>query len=148
MTKSEMIDLMIRLSWENCSQVADLQFFEGEGPFLFAVDEKSGAPNFFCFSFADADEFLSCPEALPNALQSPQFPFVLAEALALDHLEGSGKLYQLSYYKIVPDDPACREAVKKMWQSDVQTASLIALLSSDGILLPANVLCQDPSQLS
>ncbi len=148
MTKSEMIDLMIRLSRENCSQVADLQFYEEEGPFLFAVDEKTGAPNFFCFSFADADEFLSCPEDLPNALQSTQFPFVLAEALALDHLEGSGKLYQLSYYKIVPDNAACRETVKKLWQSDVQTASLIALLNRDGVLLPANILCQDQSQLS
>ena len=68
MTKTEMIDLMICLSRENCSQVADLQFYEGEGPFLFAVDEKAGAPNFFCFSFADADEFLACPEALPTAL--------------------------------------------------------------------------------
>ena len=112
MTKSEIINLMIRLSRENCSQVADIQFYEEEGPFLFAVDEKAGSPNFFCFSFADAYEFLSCPEALPNALQNPQFPFVLAEALALDHLEGSGKLYQLSYYKIVPNDADCRDAVK------------------------------------
>lgn len=148
MTKSEMIDLMIFLSKANCSQVADLQYYDGEGPFLFAFDEKDGQPKFFCFSFADADEFLDQPEALPTALQSPEFPFALAAALDLDHLEGSGQYYQLTYNKVVPDEPACRTALKMLWQSDAQTASLISLLSTDGVLMPAEIYCGDQRLLS
>lgn len=141
MTKSEMIDLMIYLSKANCSQVADLQYYKGEGPFLFAYDENDGQPKFFCFSFADADEFLDQPEDLPTALQSPEFPFTLAAALDLNHLEGSGQYYQLTYNKIVPDEPACRTSLKMLWQSNAQTASLISLLGTDGVLVPAATCC-------
>ena len=58
MTKTELIERMTRLSQSHCTQVAELQFYGGEGPFLFAMDEEDGKPKFFCFSFADADEFL------------------------------------------------------------------------------------------
>jgi hypothetical protein len=147
MTKTEMIDLMTLVTKGSCSQVADLQYYEGEGPFLFAVDEKFGEPKFFCFSFADADEFLRHPAALPLALESDNFPFALSEALDLDHLEGSGEFYQLTYYKIIPDDLACRNAVKRLWQSDRKTTSLIALLGLDGAFLPAGILCKDDALL-
>lgn len=148
MTKSEMIDLMISSSKENCSQVADLQYYKGEGPFLFVFDEKDGQPKFFFFSFADADEFLDQPEDLPTALQIPEFPFTLAEALNLDHLEGSKQFYQLTYYKIVPDEPLCRAALKELWQSDPQIASLISLLGADGVLIPAAIYCGEQGLLS
>ena len=104
-TKTELIDRMIRLSQIHCSQVAEPQFYAGEGPFLFAMNDADGPPKFLCFSFATADEFLAQPDALPAALQDPDFPFVLAEALDLDHLTGSGELYQLTYNKGIPDAP-------------------------------------------
>ena len=56
-TKTELIDRMTRLSQSHCTQVAELQFYGGEGPFLFAMDESDGPPKFFCFAFADTVEF-------------------------------------------------------------------------------------------
>lgn len=148
MTKTELIDRMIRLSRIHCSQVAELQFYGGEGPFLFAMDEEDGKPKFFCFSFADADEFLSQPAALPAALQDPDFPFALAEALDLDHLTGPGELYQLTFNKIIPDVPACRAALHSLRQTDANAFRLIALLSDTDGLLPAAFACHDQTLLS
>lgn len=148
MTKTELINRMIRLTRIHCSQVAELQFYGEEGPFLFAMDEEDGKPKFFCFSFADADEFLSQPAALPAALQDPDFPFVLADALDLDHLFGSGELYQLTFNKVIPDVPACRAALPALHQADANAFRVVALLSDTDGLLPATFACRDQTLLS
>ena len=148
MTKNEMVDRMIRLSLINRCQVADPQFYGGEGPFLFAMDKVEGQPRFFCFSFADTDEFLSQPDALPAALQDPDFPFVLADALDIEHLTGSGELYQLTFSKIVPDVPACRAALYSLRYSDADAVRLISLLSDTDRLLPGPYVCREQTLLS
>ena len=147
-TKTELIERMTRLSQSHCTQVAELQFYGGEGPFLFAMDESDGPPKFFCFAFADADEFLSQPAALPAALQDPDFPFALAEALDLDHLTGSGELYQLLFTKIVPDLPACRAVLHSLRQTDANAFRLVSLLSDTDGLLPAAFACREQTLLS
>jgi hypothetical protein len=48
MTKTELIERMTRLSQRHFTQVAEPQFYGGEGPFLFAMDESDGPPKFFC----------------------------------------------------------------------------------------------------
>ena len=148
MTKTELIDRMLRLSQIGCSQVAEPQYYEGEGPFLFAMMESGGRPTFVCFSFADVDEFLAQPAALPAALQDPDFPFVLAEALDLDHLTGSGELYQLTYNKVIPDVPACRAALPALRQTDADAFGLVSLLSATEGLLPAEFVCRQQTLLS
>ena len=148
MTKTEMIDRMIRLSQIHCSQVAEPQFYAGEGPFLFAMDDADGPPKFLCFSFADADEFLAQPDALPAALQDPDFPFVLAEALDLNHLTGSGELYQLIFNKVIPDVPACRAALHALRQTDADAFGMVSLLSDTDRLLPGPYVCREQTLLS
>ena len=147
-TKDEIIDRMLRLSQIGCSQVAEPQYYEGEGPFLFAMMESGGRPTFVCFSFADVDEFLAQPAALPAALQDPNFPFKLAEALDLDHLTGSGELYQLVYNKVVPDVPACRGALHTLRQTDADAFRLVSLLNEAEGLLPAEFVCRQETLLS
>ena len=148
MTKTELIERMTRLSLVHCTQVAAPQFYGGEGPFLFAMDETGGPPKFFCFAFADTDEFLAQPEFLPVALQDPDFPFVLADALDIEHLTGSGELYQLTFSKIVPDVPACRAALYSLRYSDADAVRLISLLSDTDRLLPGPYVCREQTLLS
>ena len=147
-TKTELIDRMIRLSQIHCSQVAEPQFYAGEGPFLFAMNDADGPPKFLCFSFATADEFLAQPDALPAALQDPDFPFALAEALDLDHLTGSGELYQLTYNKVIPDVPACRVALHALRQTDADAFGMVSLLNATEGLLPAEFVCRQQTLLS
>ena len=148
MTKTELIDRMIRLSQIHCSQVAEPQYYAGEGPFLLAMNDADGTPKFLCFSFADTDEFLRQPAALPAALQDPDFPFKLAEALDLDHLTGSGELYQLVYNKVIPDVPACRVALHALRQTDADAFRLVSLLNEAEGLLPAEFVCRQETLLS
>lgn len=137
MTKDQMMEKILFTSRLHCSQTSEPQYYEGEGPFIMAMDEHDGTPKFFCFSFTAADEFVAQPDDLPRALQSEEFLFVLADQLDIGHLDNSGQVYQFTYMKIVPDLPACRSAVKKLWETDLHTASLIALMRPDGSLLPA-----------
>ena len=148
MTKTELIDRMLRLSQIGCSQVAEPQYYEGEGPFLFAMIDSDGPPKFLCFSFATADEFLAQPAALPAALQDPDFPFALADALDLDHLTGSGELYKMYYNKVVPDVPACRVALQTLRKTNTDAFKIVSLWNDAEGLLPAEFVCRQQTLLS
>ena len=143
-----MMERILFTSRAHCSQTSDPQYFDGEGPFIIAMDEHDGTPKFFCFSFADTNEFIAQPDDLPRALQSEEFPFELADHLDIGHLDNSGQIYQFTFMKIVPDVPACRGAVKELLKTDSQTASLISLMRPDGSLLPAQSLYGEQTMLS
>ena len=148
MTKDQMMERIIFVSKTHCSQTSEPHFFEGEGPFIIAMDEHDGTPKFFCFSFTEADEFVAQPDDLPRALQSDTFPFEIADHLDIGHLDNSGQIYPFTFMKIVPDLPACRAAVKVLFKTNAQAASLISLMRPDGSLLPALHLNGDQTMLS
>ena len=148
LTLSELTELTLSACRANCKQVAKLQYYGSEGPFAVAMNEINGEPNFFCFSFADTDEFLAHPGALPLALESEDFPFAMLGCLELAHLENTYKYYPFTYNKIVPDEPACRLAVQQLWHTNAKAASLISLMGADSQLLSSNAVRQNPSLLS
>lgn len=148
MTQSELVDLMLYMCQENCSQVVGPEYYENEGPFIFAIDESNVEPKFLCFTFAGSDEFLSNPSAMPFALESDDFLIAFTDRLNLTHLWNSGKPYLLTYHKIVPDEPACRIAVQKLWVANPGVASSISLLSAELDLQSARTLCENQPLLS
>jgi hypothetical protein len=148
MTKSELTKLMVHICKDHCTQVAEPQYYAGEGPFIIALDDNEGESKLFCFSIADTPEFLAHPEALPLAFYSEDFLFVLADHLELEHLENTGNYYKMTYTKIVPDEAACRVAVQKLWYADAKTASYISLLGPDCDLKPAKEICNNKPLLS
>ena len=148
MTLSELTELMLSACRANCIQVVKLQYYGNEGPFVVAMNEVNSEPTFFCFSFAETDEFLAHPEALPLALESEDFPFAMLGCFDLAHLENTYKYYPFTYNKIVPNEPACRLAVQKLWHTNAKAAALISLLGTDSTLLSSNAVRQNQSLLS
>ena len=148
MTLSELTELTLSACRANCGQVASPQYYGSEGPFVVAMNEINGEPCFFCFSFADTDEFLACPGALPLALESDDFPFTMLGCFDLAHLKNTYKYYPFTYNKIVPDEPACRLAVQQLWRTNAKAASLISLLGAAGQLLSSHSVRQNQSLLS
>ncbi len=73
---------------------------------------------------------------------------MLAEALDLDHLTGSGELYQLIFNKVIPDVPACRAALHALRQTDADAFGMVSLLSATEGLLPAEFVCRQQTLLS
>ena len=148
MTLAELTELALTVCRAHCAKVADLQYYGSEGPFIVAMDEQGGEPKFFCFSLAATDEFLAQPAELPLALDSDDFPFAMLASFDLAHLDNTYKYYPFTYNKIVPDEPACRRAVQKLWHTEARAASLISLLSPEGVLIPAHAIRDSQTLLS
>ena len=96
------------------NQVSDLQYYQGQGPYIMALDETGGACEFHCYEFVDAETFISSPEEIAPAFQDPDFFFNAAATLNLDGIKDSDQYFSLALRKVVPDMPECRLAAKKI----------------------------------
>jgi len=148
MIKSEIAALLMRECQTRFLQVAEPQQYEGEGPFILALDEVDGKFVFYFFAVADTPEFLADPQALPHSFGVQDFFHTLADCLDLKHIEQTDQYYQLTCRKVVPDEPSCRIVLQSLWQTDPVTASSIILVGPDGVWLSGKAIRDIPVPLS
>ena len=133
MTKPEITTMLLHKCKEMFAQVAEPQYYEGEGPFIVALDEEDGKPVFFFFSIADSHEFLASPQTMPPAFEKEDFFYTAADHLDIRHIEHIGQYCRLIRRKVVPNEPACQAAAKKLRLTDAETAKMLLLVGTDGV---------------
>ena len=133
MTKPEIVTLLLHKCRTTFAQVATPQYYDGEGPFIVALDEEDGRPVFFFFTIADSEEFLLSPQSMPLAFDKEDFFYTAADQLDIRHLEHIGQYCRLFRHKVIPHEPACQAAAQKLWLTDADTAKSLLLVGTDGV---------------
>ena len=144
MTTSELTSLLLQECRNIFSQVAEPQHFEGEGPFVIALDEEAGDSVFYFFVIVTAGDFLAAPEAWPRAFKNEDFFHIAADQLDMTKVQHTGKYFRLTLRKVAPDEPACRHTVQQIGQTDPESAARILLVGRDGVWHSGKTLSLNP----
>jgi len=148
MNKFELASLLMYECRNTFSQVSEPQYYEGEGPFIIALDEVGGEFVFYFFAIVDVDEFLATPDASPRAFAVEDFFHMAADRLDLSHIKHTGQYFRLTIRKVVPDDPACRLALQSLGEVNEETAARILLVGRDGVWHSGKTIRDNPPLLS
>lgn len=149
MNQRELIDFLTgRCEAVGLAEISPPLYYQGEGPFIFALGKHAGKYQAYLFEVLSPDEFLTAPDAIPRACYEDAFFDMVERHVDLSPLHDTDEHHPLIRYKVVPDDPACRSVLKELCLAETTDAVRIMLVSPDGTWLSCDDLRQMPLWLS
>lgn len=121
--------------------------YKGQGPFLFAAAVSGGQSYFFGFEIVEAASFLAQPAQRASAYREFGFLELLSQHMDLG-IFNDVTPPRTTLHRIVPDEPACRAEVCRLWKTDPAAAAGILLVSAAGIWSTGKDVLQTPVWLS
>jgi hypothetical protein len=139
MNQTEILDLLTyRCTSNGFHQISSPLPYQDQELLMFALANWEEEYHFFGFEIVSSVDFLANPAAKTKAYKDPVFFDRMTHEIDLSPLihEGSdAPNCKFGFYKIVPDEPACRMMVKTLWNSDQNAAARVILVSRDGTWL-------------
>jgi hypothetical protein len=133
MTKTEIAAFILnQCSGSHFLQVTPPLRFQDQGPFLFALTQIEAEYYFIGFEIVDSSTFLATPQILSTAFDDPNFYDLVTDQMDLTSLDDTNAQHSLVLHKVAPDEPSCRLAVHRLWQTHAEIAARILLISPDG----------------
>ena len=141
MNQTEILDLITyRCTSNGFHQVSSPLTYQDQEVLVCALANWEEEYHFFGFEVVSSTEFLSNPTAKTNAYKDPVFFNRMTQEIdlsPLSHASSASLNCKFGFYKIVPDEPACRLMVKNLWLSDPNAAARVVLVAHDGTWLTA-----------
>ena len=125
-------------------------YYEGAGPFVFAREDGDEGFRLYVFEPLSAEQFLADPLALSDVYTQDGFYDLVGQHIDLTPLHYTGAYHPLIRYKVIPDEPACRQVLKDicLGKADANQVIRIMLISPDGTWLSCESLLEMPLWLA
>ena len=149
MTQKEIISLLnSRCNSRGFLQISPPLNYQDEGPFILTLALFDDEYYCFAFEILDAKRFLADPAAEAAAFNQDEFCALVARHMDFSALYDSDEYHPLVRHKLIPDEPACRMAVQKLWLTEPAKAARIFMVSQDGSWFTGEDVRELPAFLS
>jgi hypothetical protein len=112
-------------------QVSRPLAFQEQGPFIFALAALDNEAYFFGFEVISSSAFLANSSARSSVYGDSAFFDMLNQHFDLSSFDKIQPPHT-TLHKIVPDEPACRLELQRLWQTNAAAAACVMLLSPCG----------------
>ena len=115
-----------------------------DGPYFLALVTDTSPWQIHLYEILDEVSFFTDPGTLPQVFSSGLFLYEALKSMKFPVDEALQEKLKLSPRKIVPDSPACRRVVERLFHTHPAIASGIFLMTDAGALFSAQDLLKHP----
>ena len=119
-------------------------FVKKDGPYFLALVTDTSPWQIHLYEILDEVSFFTDPGTLPQVFSSGLFLYEALKSMKFPVDEALQEKLKLSPRKIVPDSPACRRVVERLFHTHPAIASGIFLMTDAGALFSAQDLLKHP----
>ena len=148
MNREKMITNFYSTSIEDLKTVSEPQYYQGNGPYILAVIQNKSNIEFHGYEFVDADTFVVAPDKFSEAFYDAAFLDQAAGGLRFEGIDSKGRYFFIYLRKVVPDSPACRFVVQKLYETSPKLVPNIFLVDEFGNLSRATYFLHEPILLN
>ena len=119
-------------------------YVKKDGPYFVAVVTETSPWQIHLYEILDEVSFFTDPGTLPQVFTSGLFLYEALKSMNCPVDDALHEKLKLSPRKIVPDSPACRRVVERLFHTHPAIASGIFLMTDAGALFSAQDLLKHP----
>ena len=119
-------------------------YVKKDGPYFVAVVTETSPWQIHLYEILDEVSFFTDPGTLPQVFTSGLFLYEALKSMSFPVDDALHEKLKLSPRKIVPDSPACRRVVERLFHTHPAIASGIFLMTDAGALFSAQDLLKHP----
>ena len=119
-------------------------YVKKDGPYFVALVTDTSPWQIHLYEILDEVSFFTDPGSLPQVFTSGLFLYEALKSMNFPVDDALHEKLKLSPRKIVPDTPACRRVVERLFHTHPAIASGIFLMTDAGALFSAQDLLKHP----
>jgi len=148
LTTKEMVSSLSEACFNSYDRVSPPQYYQGEGPYLVAMVTDKAPWEIHLYEILDTKTFQSNPQGIAQAFRDVEFISSALASMEGDYPIARDSKISLQLRKIIPDTPACRLIVQKMYELAPLTATNIFFMTDRGSLFHSKDILAKPVQLN